>query len=863
MALDPSLSSSLNLVDPAPAETTATERPGIQAPISDAMFNLDSTATTSTLQQPSIQINSPPQLNHDPVLSAHIQTPPPHSETIHETASGLDLPLHLDAPNSTDALGPFLGTDGSADHFPATVSPSDISRSMEPELPPLDLSADAMDIGLHDPELENALPGSPRSQEEDTDIEMIGEQNDFLITLQLPANVKERYVDTYNQEQRDIEQFNKLRMSGNPVDPSTLSKIDELMDGLYRICDMPDTLSKETILQLPAEAIAKHAMGTNSKLFFVGRFLIKLTTASKKKVLVVARNQALVGYLEAIVSSIGDVAYSKTNLDDIRLNGVQLEDDKECGLAVVIVRADQHVKDLADFDVVIAYDSSYSSSKTAEGLQISEDDPVDKKRPVVLTLVNTYTIEHFDLAIPKDLDSLERRSAMMYALFSSRTYLLHFEDDISVEATASLFAEHLLDKDLVALSEGWRPQDVPQIFLEFYENSQRSQTDNVSANNPDAGDQQPLEKVGMEEPTTAEDAPAALDALDAGARKRKLEDAEEEASKRLKGLANGEPENINEVVHSQLLSQPGGVQGSKSELEGFKATISSLETQLKDKVDAEVIMRKQITRMSTQIKSYESTTNIVQRRLMEALLERGTAMETAKKAEQTAQAKVTEIEAGKDKYAALEEKYRRVVDSRGSEEKTFAQLNDTEKKLDEAEKSISSLEEKLKSKDKELDYIRDIFQTERQAASQMIRENEELKAKLAKLEEQSSASRIRIHEINAANSTAELARQVTEAQLIARDREMELDRVKEELKALRNGRRETRGASVPRSPRMGMMSPRTGGRAGVGVSGASRGTSPALGGIDGQTGAAPAVSGSQFFNPPSSNGRFQHLRDFV
>ncbi|KAH6689555.1 hypothetical protein F5X68DRAFT_203907 [Plectosphaerella plurivora] len=870
MALDPSLSGSMDM-DNAPAqtdsETAGAIRTEIQSSIPDPLLNLELTATTATLEQPSIQINSPPRLTNDPILSAHTQPPTPSDVGIVHDPPSLINPLHLNSSDATGALGSFLGADNSAEPFPTTVSPSEISRSIEPDLPPLDLTADAMDIGLNDAELENALPGSPHSQDDDVDAEMTTEPSDFVVTLQLPANIKELYVDTYNHEKPVIEQFTALQLNGKFVEASLVAKVDELMDRLFRICDLPGTLSKDSILQLSAKDIAKHAMGTNSKLCFVGRVLDKLTTANKKKVLVVARSQELIGYLEAIVASIGDIAYSKTNFDDVRVNDAQADNETGSGLAVVLARADQHVKDLDEFDVVIAYDTSYPSSKVAAGLQTSDDYPADKKRPVVLTLVNTYTIEHFDLAIAKDINSLERQSAMLYALFTSRAYLLHFEDELTVEATASLFAEHILEQDLITLAESWRPQEVPQIFLEYFESSQHSQSGNDTANKPDADDQVE-EGKSLTEGVANEVLVADSSVIpDAGTRKRKLEeDTEDEGSKRPRGpeSPNTELENINEVVHSQVLSQPADFQGSKSELESYKALIASLESQLKEKVDTEAVMRKQITRMSTQIKSHDKSTNTIQRRLMEALLERATALDTAKKAEEQAQAMAADLQKSADNYVALESKYNSLMDAHGSEDKTFALLTSTEKKLGEAEAKISSLEQKLKSKDSELEYVRDTFQTERQASSQTMRENEELRTQVTKLRAEQSANRVKIQQINATNNTTELARLVTEAQIIARDREMELDRVKEELRLVKNGRRETRGASVPRSPRMGMMSPRTG-RGGVVATGpgASRGTSPAHGGIDGQTGAPPSVPGAQFFIPPSSNGRYNHLRDFV
>ena len=182
----------------------------------------------------------------------------------------------------------------------------------------------------------------------------------------------------------------------------------------------------------------------------------------------------------------------------------------------------------------------------------------------------------------------------------------------------------------------------------------------------------------------------------------------------------------------------------------------------------------------------------------------------------------------------------------------------------EAQAKIDSLEKKLANKEKELEYTRGVYQSGAQSAVEMQAENAELQARVSELEKKASETLVQVHRTQATSRTREFQRMLEERVNIVREREREIERLREELRAAKNGRRETRQTSVPRSPRLGMMSPRTVGRGGGVVGGpASRGTSPAphtafeavVAG--GQAG----VVGMQFFNPQQGNGRWGHLRD--
>lgn len=170
------------------------------------------------------------------------------------------------------------------------------------------------------------------------------------------------------------------------------------------------------------------------------------------------------------------------------------------------------------------------------------------------------------------------------------------------------------------------------------------------------------------------------------------------------------------------------------------------------------------------------------------------------------------------------------------------------------------LQKRLTNMQGDLEYMRSNYQNSSTLAAEHASENQTLQAKVEKLREKDKADRVRIHEIQRNSEVAEYLRRVKELKEENGELERELEKKQEELRAVMNGRRATRGTSVPRSPRMGTggtMSPgpRPMGRAmqmgNIGMAmqggnGGSRGNSPAPGDLGGFRGTGTFVGEALF-----------------
>lgn len=210
------------------------------------------------------------------------------------------------------------------------------------------------------------------------------------------------------------------------------------------------------------------------------------------------------------------------------------------------------------------------------------------------------------------------------------------------------------------------------------------------------------------------------------------------------------------------------------------------------------------------------------------------ANDAAKRSEEKSQRRIAELEAT---IARLTED---------------SSINAKEKSLQEAAAKIEQLEKRLATAHQNEEYARKSYQDASSAASSMSADYNRLKESQEALEQRASDNLRSIHEIQAKSSAEDYRRQVAGLKTRLKEAHAELDGVREELRQIKNGRRETRQVSVPRSPRMGsMMSPRP--RAAFGGP-SSRGASPAppIGAFD----TAPVPQ----FTTPQRDARFAHLR---
>lgn len=264
------------------------------------------------------------------------------------------------------------------------------------------------------------------------------------------------------------------------------------------------------------------------------------------------------------------------------------------------------------------------------------------------------------------------------------------------------------------------------------------------------------------------------------------------------------------------------------------------------------------------MKEFERTTDQTYEALRAAVEERHR-FEAEKAATESKLAKEVEArkkdgEKASKRITELEADVSRLTGGDDAAEKGESPLARSERLLKEAQDKLALSEKRVVNAQDDREYMRTQYQTASAAAGAASSEMNALKDRLEKAETEATGKKLEIQKINLEHNSRQYLRKISELESLVKERNIEYDRVREELRVLRNGRRETRQVSVPRSPRMGMMSPRAPVRSYPGS--ASRSGSPAPGADIASFAGGSVLPGMQLF-PPSApaNGRYSNLRE--
>lgn len=130
--------------------------------------------------------------------------------------------------------------------------------------------------------------------------------------------------------------------------------------------------------------------------------------------------------------------------------------------------------------------------------------------------------------------------------------------------------------------------------------------------------------------------------------------------------------------------------------------------------------------------------------------------------------------------------------------------------LKAAQEQATHLAHQIKIKEETLSYARSRYQDASDKAGALGKENRELQLQVKDLETRANTNVVEIRRMNTQRMDAKLRQMYEQEKALRLDREREIDRKNEEMRSYKSrfGGRETRGSSVPRSPRVRQVSSR-------------------------------------------------------
>lgn len=155
----------------------------------------------------------------------------------------------------------------------------------------------------------------------------------------------------------------------------------------------------------------------------------------------------------------------------------------------------------------------------------------------------------------------------------------------------------------------------------------------------------------------------------------------------------------------------------------------------------------------------------------------------------------------------LETKLQELVNSDNPNTTASAQR---ELDLASARENAATLERQLAFLKKDVEYARSRYQDASDKAASLGEDNTALKSQVAELEKRASDNVVKLRELSAESARRDAWRLYQDEKAQRLSAERELDRKNDELRSYKSrfGGRETRGSSVPRSPRVRQMSSR-------------------------------------------------------
>lgn len=759
-----------------------------------------STDAASALSQPLIEITSPlgdttVTLAGQPTVSAEV---------------ALDSILNDDF--STGPVQSIAQSLISQEQSMGTISPSDILAGADIlSMAPMEgLAPRALDpmFGKGDSSPESVQPLHSR----------------YVVPLPFQANIRPQYDDALVASKQYITKFASFFAEEGSAEPDQdlVKKIDAVFSQLYDFCDYPQDSIGTNLEAMPIRDQVRYACDANSKCDFVCGLLDEISVDTK--MLIIARSPELLRLIHNIAQSL-NIDCSASSL------GLAPAQTASSAVSLTLAMPNEEF-DPSSFNVIIGFDHSFGES--AVGRALSEDSGPNHT-PLVLLLVCMYSVEHIDAELHENLSPLDRKNAFLSCIVRARQHLMdEYHDSFPEPRSISVhFADYINGTtDTVMWKPVTLPDDIMDIFINSQARSQIPKDDNDEENS----------------------------------RKRKLEDdsdaSDEEEPKRMRILpratiADDEfdqplPDDVKALLQSVSDDEAtaketrGAVRVPLSILQVLTERFSEQQRQLASG-DGTAEYKAAIDRLEARVKDYESTSGKIYKRLRTAIEDRTKFDGDRRKAEEALEKQKTAAEKVEEKHQAkvaeLEATIARLTQGEaGAEEES--PLARSEKLLKEAEARVDSLTRSLKASQKESELARALYQDASMKAVTARNESTELATQVEELTRKASDTLVAVRKIQAESENKTLLARIRALEADVRERDGDVDRARDELRQVRNARRETRGSSVPRSPRMGMMSPNP--RKAYTAS-ASRGTSPAP---------VPGVEGAV-----ANNGRFNHLRE--
>ncbi|KAI9758423.1 MAG: hypothetical protein M4579_003052 [Chaenotheca gracillima] len=608
----------------------------------------------------------------------------------------------------------------------------------------------------------------------------------FYVPLPMNARVRDQYEQSVYNYRAEIEQFTGLEES---AEWALMEKMVEMIDSVKRITLHPDLENSETATQqnVPERDEAKWAEYCSGKFLFL-RHLVDQLRSREEHIAILAQPGRMLDIIEVFLRG-NNVVYtrpdkhSSSKASAVGPMNVTILPTGEEGSGMVVGSA----------SAVIAFDISFNADDEHVRKLRAHLFNVGQLAPVI-SLIVVNSAEHIELCLPPNLEPLQRMQALVSCIAQTRHEVGELALDMPHADEAATLVATYVGTDRPATAWPLPPLlGMPALdaILEAPSATQASTSETEE---------------------TAETADVAAE-LTSASRKRSLEpESQEIISKKARLTPQpGAATTLNDVTHvSDSVGGPSTLDTTQSSAGDVAARLESVEKQLGQKSELEKELRDKISKSEARLQEHIEAMSELQTRyenrdeeIRTARRERDAAVSEKELLGRRREKQAEEITKLKDSRSELQKELDNTRASLSAS--TIPEVAELERahadaRLAQAEKA--RLEHRLASTTRDFEFTRTQYQTASSAAAESAHELGTLREENEVLRRKASGDALKLHALNASTRADANASRVRELELLLEDREEQLRRKDEELKAHLRGRGvSTRASSVPRSPK--------------------------------------------------------------
>lgn len=773
------------------------------------------------------------------------ETPPEDNMADQVTSSSLSIAEMLKRSRAEAAAATIAKQEAerrASSSIPSTPAP--LLPSQMPPLrdPPLDTAVAQNEAAV----LQNTIavpvivahpPSSPKSSPEvEPELKIHGLQllplgpMEHMVALPMVSGVRDIYDAELINKREHIKALNK-----GDLDEDGVCQLNSTVDILKKLCDHQDLISEDSATQenLSDTLIAKFAENISTKCQFLAGLLLGLRPVDIHIAILVRP-----GKMERILEAICQY--------------YEIGDQLKWPLQVTLISTDiAEGNAIGPVSLVVAFDSTFKPGTYSSLRSLGPN----RFAPLVRLIIN-HSVEHLELCLDDTWKSLDRTSALINGAWQIKELgemgKLNLEEYLEGELAGKAVATYISANNPHGL---WPLLAMPGIEGLDIGSEMSSQSE-----------VQPTQPSGQTTQSHSISSPVPPPSIQSGFKRllRSDEDVSEFSKRQRLTPTPGEQISNNEIsqISESVLAQPNGepsfsinraggigeeVPSSSTSTVGDKGQeiqilallkeVARLEDQVRIKEAAEVELRQHNRSLEAKCEDLVKSIDIIRPKYQEALNDQGSfqhdrteALDRENKLRKNYEARTAELATVREAKALIDAELSAAREALSSS--TIPEIADFNKLRDElsvAHVENERLQKRMSNMQSEIEYMRGNYQNASSAGADAANEVIGLKEENAILARKASENARRIHEIQASSELRQHLERIDELenQVIELDREIE--KKDAELKSLFNGRRATRGTSVPRSPRMGTMSPNVRERRVLGAGVGSRGNSPAPG----------------------------------